>query len=264
MVAVIALGAWRRPYSSAGSATNDVPIAAASLPIVEVTQDTPDASQEPATAAATAIPSPEPTPKEFVTSQPATAGVESPSPTATIEPDDARATPSAAATSTPSPTPSPVVSRVELVRNGGFEVRERGWSLDAGASAAALNAHNGHVALILASSGGTGRQSLTVAPGETYRFSAWCLVGAAGDRGWVTIEFLGVDGQPVAGEETVALEFVSTHYTRGTVMFTVPIDVSALEIAVHKPAGAGIVAFDDVSLRHVSYSGDPERSEDAD
>ncbi|MEA2522976.1 MAG: Carbohydrate binding domain [Thermomicrobiales bacterium] len=155
----------------------------------------------------------------------------------------------------PSPTaslsPTIVVSTAEVLDNGNFEGGDRGWYVEDGARIAQVNAHAGHRALILPAGGAYADQYVAIVTGATYRLSAWALVGAAGDSGVVGIRFIDDDGKRLSDQEPPPLSFTATDYSRMTITFMVPEGVAGVTAFVWKPAGNGILAVDDVSLRVV-------------
>jgi hypothetical protein len=192
----------------------------------------------------TPSPSPSPSPTATPTAQPPTATATTPpTPSPTVPP--------------PSPTSRPFVSTDDIVVNGGFEDGDHAWYLEEGARPAGINAHEGQRALILAAGGAYADQAITLVSGGTYRLTAWARVGAEGDYGEIGLRFLDQDGQTIEEHETPHLHFTETTYARLDLLFTVPADVTGAKVIIWKPAGAGILAVDAVSLRGINPSSEP-------
>jgi hypothetical protein len=233
-VAIAIIAVSTRPTFSAG---NNPP----SSPTTEPTA-TPDAIVSVQSLVLQATPSP--------TAAPSSTPTVEPTATATMIRTET-STPRPAPTSTRTATPTAIVTPNDVVENGGFEEGDRGWYLENGARVAGVDAQSGHDALILPAAGAYADQIVAVVPGARYELSVWAMLGAAGDSAEIGIRFADADGRRLTDLEPHALSFTETDYAQGTLVFTVPEDVSEVRVTIWKPSGRGILAVDEVSLRGV-------------
>jgi|GEM_PF-4605020 len=138
------------------------------------------------------------------------------------------------------------LSKLNLVRNWGFEVDELAWEDWGNSSVVGTGVHAGSFALRVGpGAGGRGQVVGGLSPGRRYRLDAWGRIEAPGEQAWFGITFSDAFGQEIAEHHD---RIVSTSYSSQALQFVAPPDFARVTVWCWKNQGAANFYIDDYCL----------------
>ena len=195
-----------------------------------------------------------PTPAPTETEAPATETATETAIQLTVAPTETPVAPTALPTEPAAPpTATPVIlSQIERVKNGDFELADATWYLEQGASYTTGDAHGGDGRLQIDSTGGFASQRIFFIAGTTYQYSAWAKLTTDGaEDAQIGITFLDENETAIESSYSTPITVDTEKWTEFSFSYTPPEGTEFVSIHFWKPSGEATLSVDDVSVRSV-------------
>lgn len=187
----------------------------------------------------------EPTPAVNLTMVPD----ESPEPESTPQPT---ATSSPTAEPTATKEPEVILSEIERIDNGDFELGGQGWYVEQGAQIVKGGGRSGPNALVIDQTGGYADQRVFFVPGTKYQLTAWGKLSERnGEIAEIGVAFWDADGNRMTDSEPTPRKIRRDTWTEISFHFKVPEEATSVSITFWKASGLTQFTVDDVSLRSI-------------